>query len=182
MRNYEDLCKNWKVDSTDPQVREAFLWLKADPLDKNGRLTRELGILKPGGDLIKLRRVRIALTGPDPNIVKGYSTGLYRQEPMASGSDLCMVWAGHVSVSARDFCFPIQKRYMVTAHLADKKHLPKIYKYPNRKEAERHFNSFKNDYSNLYKDVCLQVESTSIGTKPRVRNLAVMKFLQERQR
>jgi hypothetical protein len=51
---YSALCENWGID---PEAnRETFEWLKDDPRDEQGRLTREVGIRKPGGPVERLER------------------------------------------------------------------------------------------------------------------------------
>jgi hypothetical protein len=51
---YGELAKSWGID---PEAnREIFEWLKADPRDEQGRLTREVGIRRPGGPVEKLER------------------------------------------------------------------------------------------------------------------------------
>ena len=89
---YEKICKNWGLDHTDPEVRAAFEWVKEDPADENGQLTRELGIRKPGGALIKLMRVNAFYKTPAAN------TFFYEE-----GSRRLWIGSSGPSVSARDF-------------------------------------------------------------------------------
>ncbi len=54
MKPYSKLAKDWGID---PEAnRTLFEWVKDDPRDEQGRLTREVGIRKPGGPVEKLER------------------------------------------------------------------------------------------------------------------------------
>ena len=53
-KTYEAICENWGIDTET--YRADFEWVKADPRDENGKLTRELGIRKRGGPVIRLNR------------------------------------------------------------------------------------------------------------------------------
>lgn len=54
---YQKICELWGIDAEEN--RAIFEWLKDDPRDKEGRLTREVGIRKPGGKVEKLTRRRM---------------------------------------------------------------------------------------------------------------------------
>lgn len=84
---YSAICENWKIDPK--AYRDDFEWVKADPLTKDNRLTRELGIIKQGTAPIRLSRVYYD---------NGDFAGFYR-------NDTRMIFMGNVSVSARDFRF-----------------------------------------------------------------------------
>lgn len=65
-------------------------WLKADPLNEQGRMTRELGCTRKG-ELVRLIRA---------NDVNGNFVGFYREpkEPFGLGR----LWEGRASISSRD--------------------------------------------------------------------------------
>jgi len=52
--SYTALCQNWGIDREEN--RATFEWLKNDPRDKQGRLTREVGLRKPGFAVERLER------------------------------------------------------------------------------------------------------------------------------
>lgn len=53
-KTYGELCKNWGI--APDANRATFEWLKEDPRDDQGRLTREVGIRKAGGSVERLER------------------------------------------------------------------------------------------------------------------------------
>ena len=65
-------------------------WLKADPLNEQDRMTRELGCTKQG-ELVRLIRV---------NDVNGNFVGFYREPKKPS--TLGRLWEGRVSINSRD--------------------------------------------------------------------------------
>lgn len=88
MLKYSYLCKNWEIDKETN--RHHFEWVYADPRNEAGRLTRELGMLEPGGTLVRLTRVydnlgSVCFATPEGEI---WYTG-----------------NGHASVSGMDFYF-----------------------------------------------------------------------------
>lgn len=50
-----EVCENWEISKQDNM--EKFDWVLADKLDDQGRITRELGILKQGDEPLKLKRI-----------------------------------------------------------------------------------------------------------------------------
>jgi len=55
IKSYTELCKDWGIDPEEN--RNIFEWLKSDPRDEQGRLTREVGLRKPGEKVEMLDRV-----------------------------------------------------------------------------------------------------------------------------
>ena len=98
---YTDICKKWSLNPDCKKVKECFKWVKEDPCitDDYGHkyLTRELGILCPGGKLYKLLRANSERKDAD-NKICGYDFAAFYED---DGS----LWKGYVSVNARDFIF-----------------------------------------------------------------------------
>jgi len=92
--SYLDLCKNWGIDPDENRI--VFEWLKADPRDEQGRLTREVGMRGHGSVAEKLER-RHTRTGTHFYTLSAGEFG-YLGEIFLSG-------CGAVQVSAMDFNF-----------------------------------------------------------------------------
>lgn len=88
---YRELCKNWGI--SPEAYKDDFLWLMQDPLDKNGMMTRELGMKEQGGTPIRLQRVN--------NIGLALLSATY--EPWKYG--FYRLYSGRVSVSMKDISF-----------------------------------------------------------------------------
>lgn len=52
---FAEICENWGIDAETN--RHHFEWVKADPGDEKGRLTREIGIVKKGEEIQRLNRI-----------------------------------------------------------------------------------------------------------------------------
>lgn len=84
-KKYSEICENWGI--SPEAYREDFEWVMADPRDDKGRLTRELGIRRPGAAPIRLDRIHTRL-----------GTHFYEQGTK-------MLFLGSPSVSKDDFFF-----------------------------------------------------------------------------
>ena len=87
MIKQNELEANWGIKVED-NVAD-FDWLVTDPLDENGKMTRELGIEEQGGKLVRLRRA---------NDKRGNFVGLF----VIDGSNLQKRWNGKVSVNSSE--------------------------------------------------------------------------------
>lgn len=87
--SYTDLCENWGIAPED--YREVFEWLKSDPRDEQGRLTREVGLRKPGLSVEKLERKQTEVGTLFYTLNDGYLGKLFPR--------------GCAQVSAMDFYF-----------------------------------------------------------------------------
>ena len=83
MIKVNDLKTNWKIN-VDEHLND-FIWLMNDPLNEKGKMTREIGILKQGSTLIRLKRI---------NDADGDFLGMYKLDGTR--------WIGKVSISYRD--------------------------------------------------------------------------------
>ena len=86
-RSYYEIFEDWGIDPEED--RKTFKWLKEAQRDEKGRLTREVGIRRPGGVPEKLVR-RHSMAGTQFYCLKE-SNALYP------------LFTGNVSVSRDDF-------------------------------------------------------------------------------